>query len=194
MPYRFSGGLRKDNRHNPAGDGAYMKYPKVVVTGHFNSGKTELIRTVSEISIVTTETKRTDGRIGEKSTTTVVMDFGRVTVDLDTIVYLFGTPGQERFDFMWEILSKNMLGFVVMVDSTNRDGILDTGKIISYFKEISDVPYIIVANKQDLANAAHPEEIREVLGLSAEDQVVPCVANNPFQASAVIRAILSEII
>jgi small GTP-binding protein len=171
-----------------------MKYPKVVVTGHFNSGKTELIRTVSEIPIVTTETKRTDLRIGEKSTTTVVMDFGRVTVDLDTIVYLFGTPGQERFDFMWEILSKNMLGFVVMVDSTNREGILDTAKIISYFKEISDVPYIIVANKQDLANAAYPEEIREVLGLSAEDQVVPCVANNPFQASAVIRAILSEIV
>lgn len=171
-----------------------MKYPKVVVTGHFNSGKTELIRTVSEIPIVTTETKRTDLRIGEKSTTTVVMDFGRVTVDLDTIVYLFGTPGQERFDFMWEILSKNMLGFVVMVDSTNREGILDTAKIISYFKEISDVPYIIVANKQDLANAAYPEEIREVLGLSPEDQVVPCVANNPFQASAVIRAILSEIV
>jgi small GTP-binding protein len=171
-----------------------MKYPKVVVTGHFNSGKTELIRTVSEIPIVTTETKRTDLRIGEKSTTTVVMDFGRVTVDLDTIVYLFGTPGQERFDFMWEILSKNMLGFVVMVDSTNREGILDTAKIIAYFKEISDVPYIIVANKQDLANAAYPEEIREILGLSAEDQVVPCVANNPFQASAVIRAILSEIV
>jgi signal recognition particle receptor subunit beta len=95
---------------------------------------------------------------------------------------------------MWEILSKNMLGFVVMVDSTNREGILDTAKIIAYFKEISDVPYIIVANKQDLANAAYPEEIREILGLSAEDQVVPCVANNPFQASAVIRAILSEIV
>lgn len=170
-----------------------MRYPKVVVTGHFNSGKTELIRTVSEIPVVTTETKRTDGRIGEKSTTTVVMDFGRVTVDLDTIVYLFGTPGQERFDFMWEILSKNMLGFVVMVDSTNQDGILETGKIITYFKEISDVPYIIVANKQDLANATHPEKIRDVLGLSNEDQVVPCVATNPFQASAVIRAILAEI-
>jgi small GTP-binding protein len=170
-----------------------VRYPKVVVTGHFNSGKTELVRTVSEIPVVTTETKRTDGRIGEKSTTTVVMDFGRVTVDLDTIVYLFGTPGQERFDFMWEILSKNMLGFVVMVDSTNQDGILETGKIITYFKEISDVPYIIVANKQDLANATHPEKIRDVLGLSNEDQVVPCVATNPFQASAVIRAILAEI-
>lgn len=170
-----------------------MKFPKIVVTGHFNSGKTELIRTVSEIQVVTTETKRTDGRIGEKTTTTVVMDFGRVTVDMETIVYLFGTPGQERFDFMWEILSKNMLGFVVMVDSTNPEGISETEKIISYFKEISDVPYIVVANKQDLAGAASPEEITEILGLSVEDPVLPCVATNTFQASAVIRAILKEI-
>jgi small GTP-binding protein len=171
-----------------------VKYPKIVVTGHFNSGKTELIRTVSEIPIVTTETRRTDGRIGEKATTTVVMDFGRVTVDMDTIVYLFGTPGQERFDFMWDILSKNMLGFVVMVDSTNPNGITETEKIISYFKEISDVPYLIVANKQDLANAVPPEEMKEALGLTDEDRVVPCVATNPFQASAVIRAVLEEII
>lgn len=130
-----------------------MKYPKIVDTGHFNSGKTELIRTVSEIPIVTTETRRTDGRIGEKATTTVVM-----------------------------------------VDSTNPNGITETEKIISYFKEISDLPYLIVANKQDLANAVPPEEMKEALGLTDEDRVVPCVATNPFQASVVIRAILEEII
>ena len=86
-----------------------------------------------------------------------------------------------------------MLGFVVMVDSTNPDGIRETEKIITYFKEISDVPYIIVANKQDLANAVTTDELRETLGLSEEDRVLACVATHPFQASAVIRAVLEEI-
>jgi small GTP-binding protein len=170
-----------------------MKYPKIVVTGHFNSGKTELIRTVSEIPIVTTEAKRTDGRIGEKNTTTVVMDFGRVRVDTDTTVCLFGTPGQARFGFMREILSKNALGFIVMVDSTNPNGIQGTNKIISYFKGISDVPCLVVANKQDLANAMSPGEMVVALGLTDEYRIMPCVATNPFQVSAVIRAILKEI-
>ncbi|MCP4230817.1 MAG: GTP-binding protein, partial [bacterium] len=72
-----------------------MKYPKVVVTGGFNSGKTTLIRTVSEISVVSTETQMTDSKQFVKNKTTIVMDFGRITVDMDTIVYLFGTPGQD---------------------------------------------------------------------------------------------------
>lgn len=170
-----------------------MRYPKIVVTGHFNSGKTQLIKTVSEIPVVSTEVRRRSAEIGEKQTTTIVMDFGRITVDFDTIVYLFGTPGQERFDFMWEILSRNMTGFVVMVDSTNPNAIEETSKIITYFKEISYVPYIVVANKQDLAHAASPSEIRFKLGLANEDLVIPCIATQPFQASEVIRAILNEI-
>jgi len=170
-----------------------VRFPKVVVTGHFDSGKTEFIRTVSEVPIVTTEAKVSDYKVRQKLTTTIVMDFGRVSVDMETVVYLFGTPGQERFDFMWDILSKNMTGFVVMVDSTSKEGIKETEKIVAYFKEMSDVPYIVVANKQDLAGAFSPEEIRREVGLSPEDKVIPCIANNPFLASSVLRAILEEI-
>ncbi|MCP4231131.1 MAG: GTP-binding protein, partial [bacterium] len=73
-----------------------MKFPKVVVTGGFSSGKTTLIRTVSEIPVVSTEKQMTDSKQFVKNKTTIVMDFGRITVDMDTIVYLFGTPGQDR--------------------------------------------------------------------------------------------------
>lgn len=171
-----------------------MKFPKVVVTGGFNSGKTTLIQTVSEIPIVTTDEKLTDSQQNIKGETTVVMDFGRITVDLDTIVYLFGTPGQKRFDFMWDILSKNMVGFIVMIDSSNLDSIQATEDIMSYFKEMSDVPYILAANKQDDPDAASLSEIGRTLGLAEEEKILPCVATNPYSASQVIREIIDMIL
>jgi len=90
-----------------------MQNVKIVVTGPFNAGKTAFIRSVSEIDVVSTEKKITAEAEKVKSSTTVAMDFGRISVDEDLILYLFGTPGQKRFDFMWEILSEGMLGFVV---------------------------------------------------------------------------------
>jgi hypothetical protein len=86
-----------------------MQTVKMVVTGPFNAGKTEFIRSVSEIDVVSTERKISTEADRVKETTTVAMDFGRITVDDDLVLYLFGTPGQRRFDFMWEILSEGML-------------------------------------------------------------------------------------
>jgi len=86
-----------------------MQTVKMVVTGPFSAGKTEFIKTISEIDVVSTERKITDETKRVKEATTVAMDFGRITVDEDLVLYLFGTPGQKRFDFMWEILSEGML-------------------------------------------------------------------------------------
>ena len=107
-----------------------MQTVKMVVTGPFSAGKTEFIQSVSEIDVVSTERKISSAaERSVKEATTVAMDFGRITVDEDLVLYLFGTPGQKRFDFMWEILSEGMLGFIVMVDSTRpetfREGALD---------------------------------------------------------------------
>ncbi|MBI4630464.1 MAG: ATP/GTP-binding protein, partial [Chloroflexi bacterium] len=82
-----------------------MQTVKMVVTGPYSSGKTQFIGTISEIDVVKTERKVTSEAEKVKDQTTVAMDFGRITVDNDLILYLFGTPGQRRFDFMWEILS-----------------------------------------------------------------------------------------
>ena len=89
-----------------------MQTVKMVVTGPFNAGKTEFIQSVSEIDVVSTERKISNSaERSVKEATTVAMDFGRITVDEDLVLYLFGTPGQKRFDFMWEILSEGHAGF-----------------------------------------------------------------------------------
>ena len=83
-----------------------MQTVKMVVTGPFNAGKTEFIQTVSEIDVVSTERRISSEAEKVKESTTVAMDFGRITVDDELVLYLFGTPGQKRFDFMWEICRK----------------------------------------------------------------------------------------
>ena len=99
-----------------------MQAAKMVITGPFSSGKTEFIGVISEIDVVSTERKISSAAEEKvKESTTVAMDFGRITVGEDLVLYLFGTPGQRRFDFMWDILSQGMLGFVVMVDSTKPE-------------------------------------------------------------------------
>ena len=81
------------------------------------------------------------------------MDFGRITVDDDLVLYLFGTPGQKRFDFMWEILSEGMLGFVVMVDSTRPETFREARSILETFRAYAPTPYVVAANKQDREDA-----------------------------------------
>jgi signal recognition particle receptor subunit beta len=107
-----------------------MSRLKVVITGPFNSGKTQYIRTLSEIDVVTTERKITSAELASvKGETTVAMDFGKVTRGDDKI-YLFGTPGQAQFQIMWEVLTENMLGFIVIVDSTDKSRLDNAREII----------------------------------------------------------------
>src|SRR3972149_1227288 len=107
-----------------------MQTVKMVITGPFSAGKTEFIRTISEIDVVSTERRISSDAERVKETTTVAMDFGRITVDDDLVLYLFGTPGQKRFDFMWEILSEGMLGFIVMVDSSRPETFREAKSIL----------------------------------------------------------------
>src|SRR5574338_585250 len=143
-----------------------MQTVKMVVTGPFNAGKTEFIQSVSEINVVSTERKISSEAEKVKSTTTVAMDFGRITVDQDLVLYLFGTPGQKRFDFMWEILSEGMLGFVVMVDSTRPETFREARSILETFRAYAPTPYVVAANKQDREDAWELEDIRIALRLN----------------------------
>jgi signal recognition particle receptor subunit beta len=127
---------------------------KIVICGPFASGKTEFIRAISEIDPVSTERKVTDSSSLIKGETTVAMDFGRITIDDDLILYLFGTPGQKRFDFMWDILSHNMIGYIILLDTTRPETFSETTDIIRFFSERSDVPFIVAASKSD-----HPQSI-----------------------------------
>jgi small GTP-binding protein len=153
-----------------------MQTVKMVVTGPFNAGKTEFIRSVSEIDVVSTERKISAISEKVKETTTVAMDFGRITVDEDLVLYLFGTPGQKRFDFMWEILSEGMLGFVVMIDSTRPETFREARSILETFRAYAPTPYVVTANKQDLEDAWDIDDMRIALRLSPEVKMLPCIA------------------
>jgi signal recognition particle receptor subunit beta len=159
---------------------------KIVVTGPFNAGKTEFVRAVSDIPIVTTERRITDGLAATKDETTVAMDYGHVRLGED-LLHLYGTPGQPRFDFMWDILSKEMHAFILLVDSCDREGFLVAKQLIRIFRRKGSVPYLVVANKQDMKGALSVEEISKRLGLDGDIPVTPCVATDRSSALNVLK-------
>lgn len=166
----------------------------MVVTGPFSSGKTQFIQTVSEIDVVATERKISSESERIKETTTVAMDFGRITVDDDLVLYLFGTPGQKRFDFMWEILSEGMLGFVVMVDSSRPETFREARRILETFRAYAPTPYVVAANKQDLEDAWEPEDMRIALRLSPDVKLLPCIATDKEEVKNVLLELLYSIL
>jgi small GTP-binding protein len=171
-----------------------MQTVKMVITGPFNSGKTEFIQTVSEIDVVATERRISSEAEKIKDTTTVAMDFGRITVDEDLVLYLFGTPGQKRFDFMWEILSEGMLGFIVMVDSTRPETFREARSILETFRAYAPTPYVVAANKQDLEDAWDIEDMRIALRLDPTLKFLPCTATSKDSVKNVLLELLYSIL
>jgi uncharacterized protein len=171
-----------------------MQTVKMVITGPFSAGKTEFIRTISEIDVVSTERKISSDAERIKDQTTVAMDFGRITVDDDLVLYLFGTPGQKRFDFMWEILSEGMLGFIVIVDSSRPETFREARSILDTFRGYAETPYVIAANKQDHEDAWAPDDLRIALKIGKDVRVMPCVANDKDLVKGVLLELLYSIL
>jgi len=171
-----------------------MQTVKMVVTGPFSAGKTQFIQSVSEIDVVATERRISSEAERVKSTTTVAMDFGRITVDDNLVLYLFGTPGQRRFDFMWEILSEGMLGFIVMVDSTRPETFREARNILETFRAYAPTPYVVAANKQDMDEAWDIEDMRVVLRLDEKVKLLPCVAVDKESVKNVLLELLYSIL
>lgn len=166
-----------------------MAVYKVVVTGPFNSGKTEFVKNGSDIDIVDTERSITTEDKGIKSLTTVAMDFGRVDFD-DARVHLYGTPGQTRFSFMWETLAKDMNGFIVLVDATDPPSFPDAAELINTFSSFEDVPFVVVASKVDMEEAVSLDEVRDGIGVGGGVPVLSCVAIKKDSVRAVVFEML----
>lgn len=171
-----------------------MRSVKIVVTGPFNAGKTTFIKTISEIAVVSTERQITDNSLGVKNETTVAMDFGRITVDDDVALYLFGTPGQERFSFMWETLSQGMLGFVVLVDSSTASSLDESRKILGFFATMSQVPYVVAVNKINGDSPQALEKVRQNLDLSAHVPLFSCNALDKESVKKVLLGLLYKVL
>src|SRR3954447_15068973 len=149
---------------------------KVLIAGGFGVGKTTLVSTLSEIPPLLTEQAMTTASIGVdeadlvpgKSTTTVAMDFGRITVDESLILYLFGTPGQSRFWFMWDELARGAVGAVVLVDLRRID---DCFPAIDFF-ENRRLPFAVAVNRFPGSDEHDADTVREALALSADCPIV----------------------
>jgi uncharacterized protein len=155
---------------------------KILIAGGFGAGKTTLVSSVSEIRPLRTEEALSEPSIlvdtldgvEDKTTTTVAMDFGRITVRDDLVVYLFGTPGQHRFWFMWDELALGALGAVVMAD-TRR--LADSFPSVDYF-ERRGLPFVIAVNCFDGAKRYRPDSVRSALDLNPGVPVVLCDARH----------------
>ena len=168
---------------------------KIVIAGGFGVGKTTLLGSGSEITPLTTEALMTaagldvddPSNVPGKTTTTVAMDFGRISMD-DLVLYLFGTPGQDRFWFMWDELSRGSVGAVVLVDLRRID---DCFPAVDYF-ESRALPFVLAVNGFPGADAYPDEEVRDALALRADTPIVRVDARSSTSCTAALIALVEH--
>jgi uncharacterized protein len=168
-----------------------MEIMRLVVTGPVGAGKSTFIRSVSEIEVVDTDRRATDETLMLKKRTTVAFDFGRLQFGPEMALHLYGTPGQSRFDFMWDILIRKAHAYILLVAAHRPHEFRSARRILGFMKQRSQIPMIIGLTHTDCPGAWDAENIAIALGYLDANRCPPIIRVNPNQAASVAEAVIA---
>jgi hypothetical protein len=168
-----------------------MKTMRSVVAGAVGAGKSTLVRTLSEIEVVSTDCAATDDTLLLKPETTVAFDFGKVMLSPNLNLHIYGTPGQARFDFMWDLLIQNAHSYILLVAANRPTDFHYARDIVSFINQRVQIPMLLGITHTDCAGALAPEDITMTLGYNLNDKHCPPIVKiNPNDRASVMEALV----
>lgn len=170
-----------------------MEIMRLVVTGTVGAGKSTFIRTVSEIEVVDTDRRATDDIAALKKKTTVAMDFGRLQFAPGMALHLYGTPGQSRFDFMWDILIRRAHAYILLVDAHRPSDFRSARRLLAFMRQRVQIPMIVGLTHMDCEGAWSEENVAIAIGFVDEKSRPPILAINANHKDSVIKSLIALI-